>query len=868
MDVVVVESPTKAKNINKYLGAGYHVLPSYGHVRDLPEKDGSVRPDEDFRIIYELLADREKRVAEIARALKTADHLYLATDPDREGEAISWHLLAALKERNAINGVGVRRVVFHEITKRAVLEAMRQPRDLHDGLIDAYQARRALDYLVGFTLSPVLWRKLHGARSAGRVQSVALRLICERENEIEAFRAQEYWTIQAAFTTPRDATFEARLTLLDGRRLDKFAIGTEAEARRAVGAIEARAFQVESLEKKQVQRHPAPPFATAALQQEAARKLGFSAERTMRTAQRLFEGVSLDGETVGLITYMRTDSVQLSGEALAACRRQIAQVYGDRYLPEKPRAYKTRTKNAQEAHEAIRPTDVGRTPQAVGRFLDDDQRRLYELIWKRTLASQMASALLDRVTAEIASADRQVGLRATGSTIAFDGFLKLYQEGRDDPTEDDENGGLLPPMAAGEPLRRGAITPRQHFTEPPPRYTEASLVRQLEELGIGRPSTYAAIISVLQERDYVRLESRRFVPEERGRVVIAFLVGFFDRYVQPGFTADLETQLDEIAAGSRHWKQVLREFWDPFSEQVDEVKERRVAEVIDALNELLAPHLFPPREDGGDPRVCSLCGTGQLSLKLGRFGAFVGCSNYPECRYTRRLGESLASAPEEGELKERVLGIDPDTGEEIRLKRGPYGPYVQGGAGEDVKRSSLPPNLSPEQLDLAAALKLLMLPRELGRHPETGQPIEVGINRYGPYLKHDRFVRLGPEDDVLTIGMNRAMALLQDAAKRTRPGPKILRELGAHPKDKKPVVLYQGRFGPYLKHAQQTASLRKGHDPDQLTMEEAVTVLEAKAAKGGGSRGARGNGAGRRSPKAAGRRGRTAAKAGGGATKD
>jgi DNA topoisomerase I len=866
MDVVVVESPTKAKNINKYLGAGYRVLPSYGHVRDLPEKDGSVRPDEDFRIIYELLADREKRVAEIARALKTADHLYLATDPDREGEAISWHLLAALKERNAINGLGVRRVVFHEITKRAVLEAMRQPRELHDGLIDAYQARRALDYLVGFTLSPVLWRKLHGARSAGRVQSVALRLICERENEIEAFRAQEYWTIQAAFTTPRDATFEARLTLLDGRKLAKFDIATEAEARRAVTAIEARAFQVESIEKKQVQRHPAPPFATAALQQEAARKLGFSAERTMRTAQRLFEGVNLDGETVGLITYMRTDSVQLSGEALAACRRQIAQVYGDRYVPEKPRAYKTRTKNAQEAHEAIRPTDIGRTPQAVGRFLDDDQRRLYELIWKRTLASQMASALLDRVTAEIASADRQVGLRATGSTVAFDGFLKLYQEGRDDPAEDDENGGLLPPMAPGDPLRRGAITPQQHFTEPPPRYTEASLVRQLEELGIGRPSTYAAIISVLQERDYVRLENRRFVPEERGRVVTAFLVGFFDQYVQPGFTADLETQLDEIAAGSRHWKQVLREFWDPFSEQVDEVKERRVAEVIEALNELLAPHLFPPREDGRDPRVCPVCGTGQLSLKLGRFGAFVGCSNYPECRFTRRLGEPDSAGQEEAELKERVLGADPGTGEEIRLKRGPYGPYVQRGAGEGAKRSSLPPNLSPEQLDLATALRLLTLPRELGRHPETGQPIEVGINRYGPYIKHDRFVRLGPEDDVLTIGMNRAMALLQDAAKRTRPGPKVLRELGAHPKDRKPVVLYQGRFGPYVKHGQQTASLRKGHDPDKLTLEEGVTVLEAKAAKGGGSRSARGTSAGKRAPKAAGQRGRTANKAGGGAT--
>ena len=867
MDVVVVESPTKARNINKYLGAGYRVLSSYGHVRDLPEKDGSVRPEEDFRIIYELLTDREKRVAEIAQALKSADQLYLATDPDREGEAISWHLLAALEERKAINGVGVKRVVFHEITKGAVLEAMRHPRDLHDGLIDAYQARRALDYLVGFTLSPVLWRKLHGARSAGRVQSVALRLICERENEIEAFRAQEYWSIQAAFTTPRDATFEARLSVLDGRKLEKFDIPSEADAQRAVAAIEARGFQVESLEKKQVQRHPAPPFATATLQQEAARKLGFSADRTMRTAQRLFEGVNLNGETVGLITYMRTDSVQIAGEAAQAARRQIAKVYGERYLPEKPRVYRTRTKNAQEAHEAIRPTDIGRTPQMVARFLDDDQRRLYELIWKRTLASQMASAVLDRVIAEIASADRQVGLRATGSTIAFDGFLRLYQEGRDEPAQDDEEGGLLPPMAPGDPLRRGEITSRQHFTEPPPRYTEASLVRQLEELGIGRPSTYAAIISVLQERNYVRLESRRFVPEERGRLVTAFLVAFFDQYVQPGFTADLETQLDEIAAGLRHWKHVLREFWDPFSEQVDEVKERRVAEVIEALNELLAPHLFPPRADGADPRACPQCGSGRLSLKIGRYGAFLGCSNYPECRYTRQLGEPAAAAPEQAEVKERVLGIDPETGEEIRVKRGPYGPYVQRGQGQGAKRSSLPPNLSPDQLDLETAQKLLALPRELGRHPETGQPIEVGINRYGPYVKHDRFVRLGPEDDVLNIGMNRAMALLEEAARKARPAPKVLKELGPHPKDKKAIVLYQGRFGPYLKHGQHNASLPKGRDPDELTLEEAVRLLQEKSAKGKASRGTRANATGRSAAKATAQRGRTANRAGSRASK-
>ncbi len=587
MDVVVVESPTKAKSINKYLGSGYKVLSSYGHVRDLPEKDGSVLPDEDFRIIYEPLADKRQRISAIADALRGAQHLYLATDPDREGEAISWHLLAALKDRGAINGVDVKRVVFHEITKGAVLEAMRHPRDLDEGLIDAYQARRALDYLVGFTLSPVLWRKLQGARSAGRVQSVALRLICERENEIEAFRPREYWSLEAQFTTPQNASFNARLTRVFDKKLDKFGLANEADATRAVAEVEARRFAVDTVEKRKVQRHPAPPFATSTLQQEAARKLGFGTDRTMRTAQRLFEGIALDGETVGLITYMRTDSVQMSGEALAASRKQISGLYGERYLPDTPRAYKTRTKNAQEAHEAIRPTDFGRLPANVGRYLDDDQRRLYELIWKRAMASQMASALLDRVVVDLASPDGAVGFRATGQTIAFDGFLKLYQEGRDDQAADDDEGRLLPPMAQGDALQRGAIMPKQHFTEPPPRFTEASLVRRLEELGIGRPSTYASIISVLQNRDYVRLESKRFVPEDRGRLVSAFLVAFFDRYVQPEFTAALEGRLDDIAAGSLHWKEVLREFWNPFHGVVDEVKERRVAEVIDALNELL-----------------------------------------------------------------------------------------------------------------------------------------------------------------------------------------------------------------------------------------------------------------------------------------
>jgi DNA topoisomerase I len=831
MDVVVVESPTKAKTINKYLGNAYRVLSSYGHVRDLPEKDGSVLPEEDFRIIYEPLADKRQRISAIADALHGARHLYLATDPDREGEAISWHLLAALEDRGAINGVDVKRVVFHEITKRAVLEAMQHPRDLDAGLIDAYQARRALDYLVGFTLSPVLWRKLQGSRSAGRVQSVALRLICERENEIEAFKPREYWSLEAQFTTPRKASFNARLTRVFDKKLDKFGLADETDAKRAVAEVEARGFSVDSLEKRQVQRHPAPPFATSTLQQEAARKLGFGADRTMRTAQRLFEGANVGGETVGLITYMRTDSVQMSGEALNACRQRIGAFYGERYLPDKPRAFRTRTKNAQEAHEAIRPTDFARTPDAVARYLEDDQRRLYELIWKRAMASQMASALLDRVVADLASADGTVAFRATGQTIAFDGFLKLYQEGRDDPAADDDEGGLLPPMAPGDPLERGEIMPKQHFTEPPPRFTEASLVRQLEELGIGRPSTYASIISVLQARDYVRLESKRFVPEHRGRLVSAFLVAFFDQYVQPGFTAALEGRLDDVAAGSLHWKDVLREFWNPFNGAVDEVKERRVADVIEALNELLGPQLFPEREGSGDPRACPLCAGGRLSLKLGRYGAFVGCSNYPECRFTRQLGVKPGSEDDQPELKERLIGVDPASREEVLLKRGPYGPYVQRGQGDSLKRSSLPPNLEPDDLDLETAVALLALPREIGRHPETGEPIEAGINRYGPYIKHDRFVRLGPDDDVLAIGMNRAIALIAEAGSKGRAAPTALREVGKHPKDGNPISLHKGRFGPYVKHGRQNASLPKAQDPDQLTVEQAVELLAKRASK-------------------------------------
>jgi len=836
MDVVVVESPAKAKTINKYLGEDYQVLSSYGHVRDLPEKDGSVVPDEDFRMVYEPLDDKKKRIDEIARAVKRARRLYLATDPDREGEAISWHLLAALKDKGAIKNVDVHRVVFHEVTKGAVIEAMKRPRDLDLHLIDAYQARRALDYLVGFTLSPVLWRKLQGSRSAGRVQSVALRLICEREAEIEVFRSQEYWTVEADLKNG-GSPFKGRLTHLDGQKLEKFDLGNEAAARRAAAAVEAARLSVDKVERKQVTRNPAPPFSTSTLQQEASRKLGFSADRTMKTAQRLFEGVQLDGETVGLITYMRTDSIQLSNDALQGCRRLIGQRFGEDYLPEKPRQFKSKAKNTQEAHEAIRPTDLFRTPQDVGRHLEGDQRRLYELIWQRTVASQMAAAIMNRVVVDIADENRQTMLRATGQTVAFDGFLKLYQEGRDDPAadEDEEAEGLLPALEKGMALKAEQVTPAQHFTEPPPRYTEASLVKRLEELGIGRPSTYAAIISVLQARNYVRLDSKRFVPEDRGRLVNAFLTSFFDRYVQPAFTAELEDKLDAVATGELDWKQVLREFWEPFQGVVEEVKERRVAEIIDALNDALAIKLFPPRSDGGDPRVCPSCGDGRLSLKLGRYGSFIGCSNYPECRYTRRLDED-EETPEQRQEKERLLGVDPETAEEVWLRVGRFGPYIQSGTGDNLRRSSLPPNLAPDDIDLETALKLLALPRQVGSHPETGKPIQAGINRYGPFVQHERqFVRLPEDEDVLTIGMNRALTLLSEAKPARGRGAATapLRELGAHPEDGEPIRVLDGRFGPYVKHNKTNASLPKGTSPDELTMERAVELLAARAAKDG-----------------------------------
>ena len=854
-DVVVVESPAKAKTINRYLGGGYTVLASFVHVRDLPPKDGSVRPDSDFEMDWESDARGEKQVGAIAKALKGAHTLYLATDPDREGEAISWHVRAMLADQNALKGVKVHRITFNEITRNAIRYAVAHPRELDQPLIEAYLARRALDYLVGFTLSPVLWRKLPGSRSAGRVQSVALRLICEREAEIEVFRAREYWTVEAVFTTPAGAPFTARLTHLDGKRLDQFDLNNEALALRAKATVEAGRYTVGSVERKRVKRNPPPPFTTSTLQQEASRKLGFGAQQTMRLAQQLYEGIDIDGETTGLISYMRTDGVQMAREAVLSIRDHIKDSYGPDYIPGAPREYVTKVKNAQEAHEAIRPTEVSRTPDSVARDLNNDQRRLYELIWKRAVASQMQSAELDQVSVEVTDGPngKQGGtkLRATGSIVAFDGFLKLYREDSDDDnpnaTAEDDNR-MLPPMAERDPLRRGDVSALQHFTQPPPRYSEASLVKKMEELGIGRPSTYASILSVLQDRKYVRLEKRRFIPEDRGRLVTAFLVSFFEHYVNTGFTAALEEKLDDISAGQLDWRAVMHAFWDEFSKAVEQTRELKISDVIAALDADLGPHFFPPREDGSDPRVCAACGNGRLGLKLGRYGSFIGCSNYPACQYTRRL--AIDGGEEQGEtLKEgmRVLGHHPDTGEEVTVRRGPYGLYVQ--AGEDnkdkkdkkapkPKRTSLPRGMDGDQITLEQALGLLSLPRVIGEHPETHEKIEAGIGRFGPYVRMGViFGSLDRDDDVLAIGLNRAVDLV---AKKMAS----VRTIGPHPADKDLVSVRKGRFGPYVQHGKTVANLPRGVAMDDLTLDQAVALLAEKGKqlkpRGGGGKKGRG----------------------------
>jgi len=833
MNVVVVESPAKAKTINRYLGPGFTVLASYGHVRDLPPKDGSVRPDDDFAMDWEIDGKSAKRLADIASALKGADRLILATDPDREGEAISWHVLEDLKRRRALKGANVERVVFNAITRAAVNAAMKAPRDIDMELVEAYLARRALDYLVGFTLSPVLWRKLPGARSAGRVQSVALRLVVDREIEIEAFRSQEYWTVAAEAAAGGDP-FTARLTKHQGRRLGKFDLPDEEAATAARAAVEGGTFRVTAVEKKPATRSPPPPFTTSTLQQEAARKLGFSAQRTMQAAQKLYEGMEIDGETVGLITYMRTDGVQSAPEALEEARRVIGALYGPDFVPQSARHYKVKAKNAQEAHEAIRPTSLERNP---GRLrLGGDLGRLYELIWKRMIASQMEAARIERTTIDLDSVDGATALRASGQVVLFAGYLAAYEEGRDD--DGDEEGGRLPQVAVGAVARIISATADQHFTEPPPRYSEASLVKKMEELGIGRPSTYASILSVLRDRNYVRMEKNRFVPEDAGRLVTAFLEQFFARYVEYDFTADLEEKLDLVSAGDLNWKALLSEFWKDFRIAVSEIGELRMSQVLEALNEALGPHIFPDKGDGGDPRACPTCGSGRLALKTGRYGAFVGCSNYPECRYTRPIAGGAAE--EQAETADRELGIEPATGAKVWLKSGRFGPYVEA-ASEKPRRASLPKDWPPAAMDLEKALRLLRLPREVGPHPEGGAVILASIGRYGPYLQHSgAYANLGSTDEVFEIGLNRAVALLAEkraGAGKGRGASTTLRELGDHPQTGKPVRLLSGRYGPYVKHESVNANLARGADPQTLTLDAAVALLAAREGKTGGKRG-------------------------------
>jgi DNA topoisomerase-1 len=856
MNVVIVESAAKAKAINKYLGSKYKVLASYGHVRDLPPKDGSVEPDNDFHMHWDVDGKSQKIMKEIAAAVKGADKLILATDPDREGEAISWHILRILEDRKALKkGLPVERVTFNAVTKQSVLDAFKAPRAIDDPLVESYLARRALDYLVGFTLSPVLWRKLPGARSAGRVQSVALRLVCDREAEIEAFKTQEYWSIEALLATPKGEEFGARLSAIAGKRVDRLDVKDEASAHAIKAAIEGGAFRVTSVEKKAVRRNPAAPFTTSTLQQEASRKLGFSAKQTMNVAQRLYEGVDLGGElgVTGLITYMRTDGVTIIPEAISAIRGLIEDQYSRRYIPPFIREYKTKAKNAQEAHEAIRPTDAGRKPDDVSRYLERDQARLYELIWKRAVASQMASAELEQTTAEIEVPGRDgkpYGLRATGSVVTFDGFMRLYEEGRDDrqakngKAEEaaDDDGRRLPPLAQGDQLKDRGIEAKQHFTEPPPRFTEATLVKRMEELGIGRPSTYASTLAVLEDRDYVTIDRKRMVPQDKGRLVTAFLESFFKRYVEYDFTADLEEKLDLISDGKLEYKVVLRDFWRDFIGAVESIKDLRVGDVLEALNEILGPHIFPPRGDGGDPRQCPLCGEGRLSLKVSRTsGAFIGCERYPDCRYTRQLSANGNGTDAEASTPDgKLLGYDPE-GIPVTLRVGRFGPYVQLGDGskdEKPKRSSIPAPFDASTITLEQALQLLSLPRNIGDHPESGKPITAGLGRYGPFILHDgTYANLPSAEELFTVGINRAVVLLAEkkagkAGRFQRTAATVLKELGEHPAEGGSIQVLSGRYGPYVKHGDVNATLPRGKAPEALSVEEAVQLIAERVAKG------------------------------------
>jgi len=822
MNLVIVESPAKAKTINKYLGKDFHVISSYGHIRDLPSKNGSVDPDKNFVMHYEISAKATKQVQKIIAESKKAEKIFLATDPDREGEAIAWHIVEVLKEKKALKkSVEIKRIVFHEITKKAVVEALENPRDVSMDLVDSQQARRALDYLVGFNLSPVLWRKLPGSRSAGRVQSVALRLIAEREDEIERFIEKEYWSVKCLFDKGKNE-FIATLVGLDGKKLDKFDLSKKEEVDPVITLLEKSKFAVHKVENKQQNRNPYPPFITSTLQQDASRKLGFGAKKTMMLAQKLYEGVSIDGENIGLITYMRTDGLYMSASSIDDIRKYISESYGDKYLPKSPRAYKSKSKNAQEAHEAIRPTDVTLTPQKVLKFLDKDELRLYELIWRRAIACQMSSALLDQVQVTIYNDKKNAELRAVGSVIVFDGFYKVYKESKDADDSKDEDEMNLPALKEGQEVDLEKVIPDQHFTAPPPRYTEASLVKKLEELSIGRPSTYASIISVLLDRDYVRLDSKRFFPEERGILVTAFLKSFFEKYVEYDFTASLEDRLDIVSDGKMKWKDLLEDFWKDFHKAVNAAQKYSIDEVIAKIEPIIEHHVFPALPDGADSKKCPECEKGRLQIRMGKFGPFISCDQYPECKYTRQL--DLYDEPSEAENSkpnERSLGEDPATKLEIYLKKGPYGFYVQLGKsdGEHMKRAPLPSFIKDEELDLETALALLMLPKELGINPNSGEVIKSGIGKYGPYIVHNKeFISLKDPKEVFSISLARAIEMVEN-------NPKKGIELGKY--EGEVVLIKSGRYGPYIKYGNNNIKIPKTSDPEKLKLEEVIELIKS-----------------------------------------
>ncbi|MDC1148611.1 type I DNA topoisomerase [Pelagibacteraceae bacterium] len=829
MNLVIVESPAKAKTINKYLGEDYIVLASYGHVRDLPSKNGSVDTENNFNMTWEIDPGSKKPLKEIYDAAKDAKKIILATDPDREGEAIAWHVKNILDDKKLLKDKKVERVVFNEITKKAVKNGIDNPREINTELVDAYMARRALDYLVGFNISPILWTKLPGSKSAGRVQSVALKLIVERENEIELFKPQEYWSVQSLFKNKDTKDLNSKIILFKSEKVDKFYFKNEEQTKSAVDEIKKHDYQIAQIEKKPYKRNPYAPFTTSTMQQEASKKLGFGASRTMQVAQRLYQGFEIDGETVGLITYMRTDGTQISNEALETCRNYISQKLGKDYLPDQPRNYSgKKAKNAQEAHEAIRPTDINRDPSSLKSILDRDQMRLYELIWNRTVSSQMESAEFERTSIDICNKDKSIIFRANGSIQKFDGYLKLYQETKEEDekkedNEDDEN--ILPDVNNGDALTINKILDEQHFTNPPPRYSEASLVKKLEELGIGRPSTYASIISVLSTRNYVELINKKFIPTDRGKLITAFLDKLFNKYVDYNFTANLEDNLDEITSGKIKWIDVLSQFWEQFNININEVKELRTRAILDMLNESLADIIFDKDESGSVERKCQ-CG-GELSLKVGRFGAFIGCANYPECKFTRPLSK-IKAAQETFMSEPKEIG-ETDDGKKITLKKGRFGPYLQVGNEEkEMKNFSIPKGISPDEVDIEKAKFLSGLPKVIGKYPDNNEDITLNNGRFGPYVKcSNKSATLESPEDIFSIGLNKAITLIAEAKPGRRSSNEI-KNLGEHPEDKKPVKVMKGQFGPYIKYKTINATIPDDKDPNDITMEEALIYIDKR----------------------------------------